>query len=280
VLAGGLSLSGYYALLAVGFGLIFATLRIFHIAHAAVFGTGAYSFYLFHRVLQVGLFPSALLSIAAAAIVGLVVDRIIYLPILRRGGGLFAVFIASLGVALLFEATALLFTRGQISVARVGTLDLFTLGPLSLRWLDVIVIVLASLLYGGLYMWIMRTRMGLEIRALADNPSLAGVVGIDTRQTRTFIFLCASALAGVAGVLTAYDNGIVPTTGLNLLFITMVAVIFGGSRYLFLGALGGSLVMGVVTALASYWAPSWVTISVFALLIALLIARPNGLFGS
>ena len=81
------------------------------------------------------------------------------------------------------------------------------------------------------------------------------------------------------GVFTAYDSGIVPTSGIDLLFITMVAVIFGGSRYLFMGALGGSLIMGLVTALAGFLFPQWVTIIVFMLLICLLIVRPNGLFG-
>ncbi len=122
------------------------------------------------------------------------------------------------------------------------------------------------------------TRTGLEIRALADNQTMAGVVGIDTGRTRTSIFLVASALAGLAGILTVYDSGVVPTTGLNLLFVTIVAVIFGGTRYLFLGALGGSIVMGLVTAFAGFFFPQWVTIIVFLLLIALLIARPQGFF--
>src|SRR5919198_2774935 len=96
VLIGGLSLSGYYALLAVGFALIFATLRIFHIAHAAVFVTAGYVLYFLHRVNQLDLFASAMAAIACAGILGLLVDLAVYQPILKRGGGLFSVFIASL----------------------------------------------------------------------------------------------------------------------------------------------------------------------------------------
>jgi branched-chain amino acid transport system permease protein len=279
VLISGLSLSAYYALLALGFAMIYSTLKIFHIAHAAVFGAAAYAFYVFYRVHGFNLWGSMLAAVAIAAVLGLLVDICIYRVLTARGGGTFSIFIASLGVALLFEAMALLFTRGTPLVAHTGSLLPITLGPVSFRPLDVIVVSGVTVLYGVLFYAVMHSRTGLEIRALADNSTMAGVVGIDTERTRTSIFLIASVLAGLAGILTVYDNGIVPTTGLNLLFVTIVAVIFGGTRYLFMGTLGGSIVMGLVTAFAGFFFPQWVTIIVFMLLIFLLIVRPQGLFG-
>jgi branched-subunit amino acid ABC-type transport system permease component len=279
VLISGLSLSGYYAVLAIGFAMIFSTLRIFHMAHAAVFGAAGYLFYVLYRLQHVDLWLSGIAAIVVAALFGVLIDRVIYLPVLRRGGGSFSVFIASLGVALLFESLALLFTHGALSVAHEGAFVPVTLGAVSFRWLDVEVVVTIAIVYAALYFAVMRTDAGLEIRALSDNASLAGIVGIDTKRTRTAIFLVASALAGLGGIFTTYDSGIVPTTGINLLFVTMVAVIFGGTRLLFVGTLGGSLVMGLVTALAGFLFPAWVTVIVFALLIVLLIARPQGLFG-
>jgi branched-chain amino acid transport system permease protein len=279
VLISGLSLSGYYAILAIGFGMIFATLRIYHIAHAAVFGLAGYSFFFLHRVHGLDVWVAGAISITAAGLFGYLIDAGIYRPLLNRGGGTFGVFIASLGVTLMFESLALLLTKGTLSVARVGALDPVSVGPITFRWLDVEVIVPVAILYAGLYVAIMRTRAGLEIRALADNPTLAGVVGVDTGKTRNVIFVGASMLAGLAGIFTSYDAGIVPTSGMDLLFITMVAVLFGGTRYLFMGALGGSLVMGIVTALAGFFFPQWVTIIVFMLLIVMLVFRPNGLFG-
>lgn len=279
VLISGLSLSGYYAVLAIGFAMIFSTLRIFHMAHAAVFGAAGYLFFFLHRVQHVDIWTSGAAAIVVAAVFGVLIDRVIYLPVLRRGGGSFSVFIASLGVALLFESLALLFTHGAVSVAHEGAFVPVSLGAVSFRWLDVEVVATIAVVYAALYFAVMRTDAGLEIRALSDNASLAGVVGIDTNRTRTAIFVAASALAGLGGIFTTYDSGIVPTTGINLLFVTMVAVIFGGTRLLFIGTLGGSLVMGIVTALAGFLFPAWVTIIVFALLIVLLVARPQGLFG-
>jgi branched-chain amino acid transport system permease protein len=279
VLISGLSLSAYYALLALGFAMIYSTLRIFHIAHAAVFGAAAYAFYFLYRVHDLNVWLSMVAAIVIAAGFGLLVDILIYRVLAARGGGTFSIFIASLGVALLFEAMALLFTRGTPLVAHTGSLVPITVGAVSFRLLDIVVVSSVAALYGVLFYAVMHSRTGLEIRALADNQTMAGVVGIDTSRTRTSIFLLASALAGLAGILTVYDNGIVPTTGLNLLFITIVAVIFGGTRYLFMGTLGGSIVMGLVTAFAGFFFPQWVTIIVFMLLIVLLIARPQGLFG-
>jgi branched-subunit amino acid ABC-type transport system permease component len=279
VLVSGLSLSAYYALLALGFAMIYSTLRIFNIAHAAVFGAAAYAFYFLYRVANVNLFGSLAIAVGCAAALGLLIDLVIYRPLTARGGGTFNIFIASLGVATLFEAVALLATHGTPLVAHAGSLASISLGAVSFRLLDVVVVAAVAVLYGALFYAIMTTRTGLEIRALADNPAMAGVVGIDTNRARTSIFLIASALAGLAGILTVYDSGVVPTTGLNLLFVTFVAVIFGGTRRLFMGALGGSVVMGLVTAFAGFFFPQWVMVIVFLLLIALLIARPQGFFG-
>jgi branched-chain amino acid transport system permease protein len=279
VLIGGLSLSGYYALLAVGFALIFSTLRIFHIAHAAVFVTAGYTLYFLHRVSGVDLLVSAVVAIIGAGILGWLIDRVVYQPILNRGGGLFSVFIASLGVALIFESVFLLLTKAILAVARTETLPLLSLGGLSIRVLDLTIVGISLALYAGLYAWLMYTRTGLEIRALTVNPGLASVVGVEVGRTRTILFLVASVLAGLAGVFTAYDRGVLPDTGISLLFVTFVAVLLGGTRNVLLGSLVGSLVLGLVTAYAGFLAPQWVTISVFAILILLLIARPKGLFG-
>src|SRR5262245_18249281 len=98
VLMSGLRLSGYCALLAVGFALIFATLRIFHIAHAAVFAMAGYLVFLIHRVWGQPLLLAVIVAVTLAALAGLLVDRVVYQPVLKKGGGLFSVFIASLGV--------------------------------------------------------------------------------------------------------------------------------------------------------------------------------------
>ena len=279
VLAIGLGLAGHYALVAVGFALIFATLRIFHIAHGTVFITAGYVFFLLHRAQGIGLLPSGVFAVAVAALLGLAIDKAVYLPILRRGGGMFSVFIASLGVSLIFEAGFLAYTKGVVSVARTGMLDILTAGSVTVRSLDLAVLAIVAMVYGLLYLWLHRTKVGLEVRGLTDNGPLAAVVGVNVDRTRTHIFLLASALAGVAGVLTAYDMGIGPDTGTRTLFVAVVAVILGGMRNLLLGAIIGSVALGILTAYAGFYFPEWLTFSVFITMILLILVRPQGLFG-
>src|SRR6266545_3898998 len=169
VLAIGLGIAGYYALVAVGFALIFATLRIFHIAHGTVFLAAGYVFFFLHRVNGLDLVSSGFVSVAVAALFGLAIDKAVYLPVMRRGGGLFSVFIASLGVALVFEAVFLIFTKGVVTVARTSALDIINAGPVAFRTLDLVILAVVAALYGVLYLWLHRTRTGLAVRGLTDN---------------------------------------------------------------------------------------------------------------
>ncbi|MDF2119381.1 branched-chain amino acid ABC transporter permease [Roseiarcaceae bacterium H3SJ34-1] len=278
-LAIGLGMAGYYALVAVGFGLIFATLRIFHVAHGTVFVTGGYVFFFLHRLYGFDLATSAAIAVACAAILGVAIDRVIYIPIMRRGGGMFAVFIASLGVALIFDALYLVLTKGVLAIARTDSLQIWNVGAIALRQYDMAMVVLVLVIFLLLYLWLHRTRTGLEIRALTDNEMLAGTVGMNVDRTRNSIFLIASAMAGLAGVLTAYDNGINPDSGNRTLFIAVVAVILGGVRNLLAGTLLGSVALGIITAFAMFLYPEWVTFCIFAMMIVLILFRPKGLFG-
>ena len=279
VLFTGLGLAGYYALVAVGFALIFATLRIFHVAHGTVFIIAGYIFFGLYRLLGIDVILSAGAGVAAAAIAGLAIDKIVYGPVLRRGGGMFGVFIASLGAALIVEAGFLAWTKGVVSVARTGMLEIFMVGDVALRALDFGIFALVAAAFGALYLWLHRTNTGLEVRGLTDNADLAAVVGVDVRRTRNAIFLIASALAGLAGVLTAYDTGLVPSSGFKTLFIGVVAVILGGVRNILIGTIVGAACLGLLTAFAGFFFPEWITFTIFLIMIVLIIVRPQGIMG-
>jgi branched-chain amino acid transport system permease protein len=168
VLTSGLGLAGYYALVAVGFALIFATLRIFHIAHGTVFLVGGYAFFALHRLAGVNLFVAAAAAMGIAGLLGLAIDKIIYGPVLKRGGGMFSVFIASLGVALIFEAGFLVWTKGVISVARTGLLDIFILGDVVFRYLDFVILAIVALACAADGVHLPERAMAAEdVRALA-----------------------------------------------------------------------------------------------------------------
>jgi branched-chain amino acid transport system permease protein len=279
VFSAGLGLAGYYALVAVGFALIFATLRIFHIAHGTVFIVGGYVFFGLHRLLGLNVFLSAAAGIGCAGLAGLAIDKIVYVPVLRRGGGMFNVFIASLGAALIVEAGFLAWTKGVVSVARTDMLDIVIVDNVALRIFDIFILALVAVAFTALYLWLHRTDVGLEVRALTDNADLATIVGVDVQRTRNSIFLVASLLAGLAGVLTTYDAGIVPSTGFQILFIGIVAVILGGVRNILLGTLVGATCLGLLTAFSGFFFPEWITSTTFLIMIVLIIVRPQGILG-
>jgi branched-chain amino acid transport system permease protein len=279
VFSTGLGLAGYYALVAVGFALIFATLRIFHIAHGTVFIIGGYVFFALHRLLGFEVFLSAAAGVACAGVAGLAIDKIIYAPVLRRGGGMFSVFIASLGAALIVEAGFLAWTKGVVTVARTDMLDIFIIDDVAFRMFDIGILALVVAAFGALYLWLYRTNVGLEVRGLTDNANLATVVGVNVRRTRNAIFFVASLLAGLAGVLTAYDTGLVPSTGFQMLFIGVVAVILGGTRNILLGTLVGATCLGLLTAFAGFFFPEWIISTTFLIMIVLIIFRPQGILG-
>ena len=279
VLVIGLGIAGYYSLVAVGFALIFATLRIFHIAHGTVFMAAGYLFFFLYRVQGFEILLSGVIAVVVAALFGLAIDKTVYIPVMRRGGGLFSVFVASLGVSLIVEAGMLVFTKGVITVARSSPLEILSFGGVSIRTLDLLILGFVAAIYGLLYLWFHRTKTGLTIRGLTDNRGLAAIVGANVDRTRTVIFLVASGLAGLAGVLTSYDTGIAPDTGSRTLFIAVVAVILGGVQNLLLGTVVGSLSLGILTANAGFFFPEWVTFCIFSMMIVLILLRPRGLFG-
>jgi branched-chain amino acid transport system permease protein len=279
VLSTGLGLSGYYALIAVGFALIFATLRIFHVVHGTVFMIAGYTFYALHRLFGVNIVVGAFIAVTCAALAGLLIDQIIYRPVLRRGGGMFSVFIASLGAALIIEAGFLAWTKGVVYVARVDMLSIFVVGDVAFRVFDFVILASVVIAFGALYLWLHRTSTGLEVRGLTDNADLAAVVGVNVEHTRNSIFIVASALAGLAGVLVAYDTGLEPSIGFKMLFIGVVAVILGGVRNILLGTIVGATCLGLLTAFAGFFFPEWITFTIFLIMIFLIVVKPKGLLG-
>jgi branched-chain amino acid transport system permease protein len=143
----------------------------------------------------------------------------------------------------------------------------------------VIAAIVALVVFPALQLFLSRTRWGRAIRALADNPRLAVVRGIDAERLYLLIFALGSALAGVAVVIIAFDLGVRPDMGFSIMFVALVAVIVGGVGYL-PGAAAGGFLLGVTQSL-SLWQLSgrWQDVVVFGALLAFLVVRPQGIFG-
>lgn len=276
----GLASGAIYALIAVGFGVVYNATGVFHLAHGAVVTFAAYVFYLALVVLHLWLPLACLLTVAAAAFLGCLIERLIYEPLRAKGAKPFALMIASLGFLVALQNVFAIAFGTDIRTVWTAGLKVYRLGPLTVTSLHLAVAVVALATFLLLQVFLTRSKHGRAIRALADNPALAVVIGINTSRAYLLVLALGSALAAVAAMLFSCDVGVEPDMGFAIVFLSAVAVITGGAGYL-PGALLGALLLGVVQQLAIWQIDSaWQNGIVFAAVLVFLLMRPQGLFGN
>lgn len=275
----GLTSGALYALMAVGFAIIYNGTRILHLAHGAVFTFGGYVLYLLAIPLHVPMVIALVGAILAAACLGVAIDIVVYRPLRRRDSSAAAILVASIGLLTFFQAIyALIFGTDTLNL-HPGPLPTFEIGDIIVTALNIVAAAVAIVVFPLLQLFLARTRYGRAIRALADNPRLAVVRGIDTERLYILIFALGSALAGIAVCLISFDLGVTPDMGFSVMFVALVAVIVGGVGYL-PGAAAGGFLLGLLQKL-SLWQLSarWQDVVVFGALVAFLVFRPQGIFG-
>ena len=279
LLLNGIATGALYALLGIGFALIYNGTRILHLAHGAVFALGAYVLFIckvwFHLPLVVGF----VLSGIAAAALGIAMEVFVYRPLRKRNSSDAALLVASLGMLTFFQAVfGICFGTDTLNIDQEA-LATYSLGNLIVTQLHVLIAVVASVVFPVLHFFLVRTRYGRAIRALSDNPQLALIYGVNTRRLYIVIFAIGSVLAALAAGLMSFDSGIRPTVGISVMFIALVAVIVGGVGYL-PGAAAGGMIVGLLQSMALLpLSARWQEVVVFGLVMVLLVVRPQGLFG-
>jgi branched-chain amino acid transport system permease protein len=277
-LLNGLLFGGVYSLMAVGLTLIFGVMRVVNFAHGDMMVWGMYLALLLAT--RAGVDPYLSFVVCAAALFALgvamqrgLVDRIVHAPHEMQ-------ILLMLGVALVLENTALLAfgpepARVRSPVAAV-TRDL---GPLYLDVARLVTFLVAIVLTVALWLFLFRTELGRLIRASADNPEGALVIGADVRRIYAAAFGIGAACVGAAGALVSPILPFQPPTGLSLSVASFNIVIIGGMGSL-LGAFLGGLLVSVAESLgAVFLRPSLKELFSFSLLILILLVRPAGLFG-
>jgi branched-chain amino acid transport system permease protein len=276
----GIAAGGIYALLAVGFALIYNTTRVLHLAHSIVYTFGAYAFYTLTVLVGMWGWISAPAAVVLAGIFGWSIEAFVYRPIRRSGAGHNATLIATLGLVSLFQGIYAFAFSTDNKMLRQGPLPIFQVGSVTITLLHVAIIAITLMVFPVLQIFLTKTRLGIAIRALADNRELAEIQGMSTDRLYGVIFLLGSGLAGVAAVLMALDLGATPNMGFDVVFAAIVALVIGGIGYL-PGALIGAFTLGLVQQLVVWQLDAaWQSGLVFSLLILFLILRPQGFFGA
>lgn len=275
-----------YGLIALSFSLIYGTTRFFHIAHGAVYVVGAYASlaaikYMNWAACGVwGTIGAVLVAIAASAGLGGLLECGIYRPLRRKRATPMVLLIASLGMYIVIQNLISAFFGDDAKTIRtwpvVEGLPIF---GAHVTQIQILIIAVAALLFIVTILVLRYTKAGIALRALASNPSLALVIGMDTDRIILNGFLIGSALVGAAGVLISLDIDMTPTMGMNALLMGVVAAIIGG-----IGSIPGIAIGSLVLALAQHlgvWKipTQWQDAIAFAILLLFLMLRPQGVFG-
>jgi len=273
-------LAGLYATMAYGLGLIYGVLRLVNLAHAGVIMAGAYLGWILHRELGIDPYLSIPLVLAASFAFGVAVYRGLVRHLPRGAAGGPQSLLLLFGVWLVLRNVAYLLFTGNDRVIRTSysTRSLGVLGG-SVSMNRVAVFAVAVLVPIALHLLLTRTYAGKAIRAVAQNADSCTLVGIDVERVYTVTFGLGTALAGLAGLLSATLFSFNPAFGAGELLKSFVVVVLGG-----LGSIVGTglaaLVLAVVEVFAILVLPSYLTAAVgFVMLVLVLVLRPGGLFG-
>ena len=293
LLTNALIAASVYALIALSFSLIYATTRFFHFAHGAVYVVGAYSAYVvieaFRRSAEAASAAvplwvpvvAVLVAVVVATVLGGLMELLIYRPLRRRQATPLVLLIASLGLYIVIQNVISAFFGDDTKTIRTWPVreGLSVLGA-RITPVQLIIIGCAVVLFAATILILKYTRAGVAMRALAANPELARVVGMDADRVVLYTFLVGSALCGAAGVLISLDIDMTPTMGLSALLMGVVAAIAGGIGSL-PGAALGALLLALAQHLGVWKIPSqWQDAIAFAVLLVFLVFRPAGVFGA
>lgn len=278
----GLSLGGVYALFALGFTLVFGVLNVINLAHGAIFMIGAYAALYAVLVFHFSLLPAIFVAALVTGVAGWILDKLIFAPLRARRAPHLAPMIATIGVSICVTSLIEGYFGSENLRFPLDTLpsSILSLASAQVNWLDVNIIGLALLLMGGM-LWVIRhSSTGRALRALAESPKAAALLGVNIGGLFLATSVIASILGGVSGVLIAlYTNSVFPHMGQPMLHKGIAVVIIGGMGDV-RGALIGGFFLGFAEVLTIAYIGSNMRDAVaFGLLFSVLLLRPAGLFG-
>lgn len=280
-LINGVSLGSVYAIIALGYTMVYGIAKMLNFAHGDIIMVGAFAAFTVISTLGFPPLVGVLVSIAICTLLGVTIERIAYKPL--RGASPLAVLITAIGVSYFLQNLALIIfgsnTKQFTSVVNLPTLKLAG-GELSISAVTIVTIVTCVVVMVGLTAFINKTKMGQAMLAVSEDNGAATLMGINVNGTIALTFAIGSALAAVAGVLycSAYPN-LSPYTGAMPGIKAFVAAVFGGIGSI-PGAFIGGIVLGVIEALSKAYISSQLSDAiVFAVLIVVLLVRPTGILG-
>ena len=277
-----LSLGSVYALFALGFTLVFGVLGVINLSHGAIFMLGSYSALLLVEKLALPLWLALLVAMMITGLIGLLVDYLVLRPLRARNAPHLSPMIASIGVAIMLTNLAQGLFGAENKRFPIGTIpeQSLSIGDLHVTAVQIGIVVISFILMVVLLVVMRRTQLGRALRAIAESPKAAALLGINVEQLFLLTSFAAAALGGVAGVLVGLSfNAISPFMGQPMLHKGIAVIILGGMGDI-RGALIGGLFLGFAEVMSvAYLSSDFRDAVAFGLLFVILLVRPSGMFG-
>jgi branched-chain amino acid transport system permease protein len=295
-LVAGLTLGSLYALIALGYSMVYGILKLLNFAHGEVFMIGSYIGYFVLVALGGAANPSvpvALLiflmfgaAMIGSGVLGVLIERFAYRPLREARAPRIAPLISALGVSFCLQQLASIFFTTQykqydpFALSGGTLLTPIHIGAFQISWMQVFVILLTAFLMVLLTQLVTRTQIGRAMRATSFDLEAASMMGIDVDRVIVFTFFIGSALAGAAGVMNGlYLSNVFPLVGFQYGLLAFTAAVVGG-----IGSMPGAVLGGVAIGIAqsfaqAYWSSAYQNVIVFGILILFLLVRPSGIFG-
>lgn len=279
LIVNGISLGSIYALMALGYTMVYGIIQLINFAHGDVLMIGAYIGWFAITKLHWSFIPALLVSMLGSALLGVLIERIAYKPL--RNASRIAALITAIGVSLFLEYGGMLLFGPQVrSYPPVLPETIYNIGGISFKYGDVVMLVTSVVLMVLLQVIVKYTKVGKAMRAVSLDKDAALLMGINVDHTISATFAIGSALAAAAGVLFGvYFNQIDPLMGVMPGLKAFIAAVLGGIG-LIPGAMAGGLILGLIETMVSGFGGSmWRDAAAFFILILVLIIKPNGLLG-
>lgn len=277
---GGINFGLLLGLASMGAALIYGTTRLSNFAHGEMVTWGGVAALIVSSFWHLPLWLGVIAAVIAGGLLGWGLDAAIWRPLRRRGLGVVQLLIVSIGLSLALRYVLQYLIGGGTYQLPGASPEPIRFGPISLSYIDLVGMAVSIVVILGVGYFLTRTRIGKATRAISDNPQLAAASGIDVDKVVRIVWILAGTLAAVSGILWAYFRpGVKWDMGMQMLLLMFCAITLGGLGST-LGALIGSLIVGVAVEVSTLWIPSDLKYaSALVALIVILLVRPQGLFG-
>jgi branched-chain amino acid transport system permease protein len=288
-LINGLTIGAFYALVALGYTMVYGVLKLINFAHGGLFMWGAYLGWMGLTIALAAVFQNSIFALipvvigvmVTVGIMGVLIERVAYRP-LRRAGRLPPI-ISALGVAFILESVARNLWGASYKVYPPGLLPsggITIIGGVRLSYIQIAVLLWSFVLMGRLYSFVQYTRAGTAMRAVSLDHDTSQLMGINVNRIIALVFFIGPALGGVAGMMVGmYYGSFDFTLGWSFGLKAFIAAILGGIGNIPGAMVGGFLLGSVETLGAGYASPQWKDVIAYVILIFILIVRPTGLLG-